>query len=224
MADLGNSTRSDRNKPAKHNFRYAYVLVLLSVNAVIRQLGSAMKMQRSHYAFVRRSQRRKNSTILIVSPTRVRSRRLRRSLHRRIAQSRRTGDVEIAGIGSLDLNVDRCGETEVENLGNHVRRLEVEGHSREFLRQLPAQRLDVRFRGSMVLLIQRYEDFSVEGTDVGSKAKGEVDGILGKADIVENQIQLIAWNHLTDVLLDLTEEDRRLLDTVPGMVRTCNRN
>ncbi len=126
--------------------------------------------------------------------------------------TQRTGDVEVAGIGSLDLNVDRCGETEVENLRHHVRRLEVEGHGREFLRQLPAQCLDVRFRGSMVL-IQRYEDLSVEGTDVGSKAKGEVDGILGKADIVENQVQLIGWNHLTDVLLDLTEEDRRLLDT-----------
>ena len=67
MADLGNSTRSDRNKPAKHSLRYAYVPIVskeksasrqLDVEhgycgstireAVIRQLGSAMKMQRSH--------------------------------------------------------------------------------------------------------------------------------------------------------------------------------
>src|ERR1700735_5585536 len=64
----------------------------------------------------------------------------------------------------------------------------------------------------MVLLIQRYKDLSVKGSDIRSKTEGEIDGILRQTDIVKHQIQLVGRNHLANLLLHPAEEHRCLLD------------
>ena len=67
-----------------------------------------------------------------------------------------------------------------------------------------------------MFLIQRDEDFSVEGTDIRSETEGEVDGVLRKTDVVENQIELVRRNDLANLLLDLTEEHGGFFDARPG--------
>src|SRR5262249_25888714 len=64
-----------------------------------------------------------------------------------------------------DLNVDRGGQAEVENLADDVRRLEEELHAREQRRQLLAQLLYVLLGGAMLFLVERNQDLRVRRAD-----------------------------------------------------------
>src|ERR1700733_7034555 len=114
-------------------------------------------------------------------------------------------DIEVSFIRALHLDIDGCGHAEVQNAGHHVGRLEIERHRGKGLGQRLAQMLDIGLRRIMVF-VQRNEDFSIEGTYVWRETKCEANWVLGKTDIVEDQIKLIGWDEATDLLLNLAEE------------------
>jgi len=63
-----------------------------------------------------------------------------------------------------------------------------------------------------MVLVQRNEDLSIESSHVRCEAEGEADRILGKTDIVEDQVELLRRDDTADLLFHLTEEHARLLD------------
>ena len=67
-------------------------------------------------------------------------------------------------IRAVDLNVDRRGQSEVQNLRDDIGGQKVEGDAGKLSRQLPAQIANV-VRGGMVMLVERYENVGVGRAD-----------------------------------------------------------
>ena len=117
-----------------------------------------------------------------------------------------------------DLDVDRGGQTEIEDLAHDVRRLGEEPQIGESPRQLLAERLEVLRRRTMRRL-HRHQDLPVRRPDGHVVAQGEVD-VVRQADVVGDHRQLVGRDHLADVVLDLLEIDFCLFD--PGAGRRAH--
>src|SRR5579863_3519763 len=114
-------------------------------------------------------------------------------------------------IPALDLNVDLRRDAEVEDLGHHVRRLEVEQDLWKILMQLGADLLDVG-AGRRVTFLERNEDLPVVDTDRRAVGEGKVIGPRRQADIVENQFEIARRDDAGDLFLNVVENLFRHLD------------
>src|SRR6185437_14381322 len=96
------------------------------------------------------------------------------------------GDLAIVGdIRAFQLHINGRGQAEVKNLGDDIRRQEVEGRAWKVARKGFPQRADV-IPGWMMVLFERDEDVSVACAD---KARGrmlEVHRAIGETDVVED--------------------------------------
>ena len=88
-----------------------------------------------------------------------------------------------------NLDVDRHGQSEIQDLRGDVGGLKVEGLLGERAAQPVAQEPFV-FLGAAGLL-QRYQDVPVGVGDIRGGAEGQVDAAGRKADVIENGIQLL---------------------------------
>ena len=84
------------------------------------------------------------------------------------------------------LNINRRGQSEVENLGDDVGWLEEEFHTGEAARQFLPQILNYFGCGTAALLAQSDQNFRVVGSDHTGIGVGQVDAGIGQADIVQN--------------------------------------
>jgi hypothetical protein len=100
-----------------------------------------------------------------------------------------------------DLNVDRRGQAEVEDLAYDVRRLREELDLREPVRQLVTKQFQV-FGGRAVRLLERHQDLAIGRSDRDTVAERQVDGIR-QADVVDDHIELVGGDDLADMVLDL---------------------
>src|SRR5277367_2024125 len=111
---------------------------------------------------------------------------------------------EVVGCDVLtdDLNVDRGGQSEIENLGDDVGGLEEKFDAGKTLRQLAAQAANVSRRGVMFFGVERDQYFRIARTDDSRVSVGEVDAGIGYADIVEHGLQLFLGNLVTQHSFD----------------------
>src|SRR5438270_2980040 len=72
-----------------------------------------------------------------------------------------SGEREIRGVESLNLDVNRRRQSEIQNLTHDVGRLEIEGQVREGLRQLLAHLRDI-FTHRMVTLLKSKENLTIK--------------------------------------------------------------
>jgi hypothetical protein len=117
-----------------------------------------------------------------------------------------TRHAQIGGaIVADDPNVDLRRQAEIEDLGDHVGRLEIEGHRRECGRQRLAEAAHVV--GSWgVALFERDQDRTVVDVDGGAVGESEVVWPLRHADVVDDEVAVTGRNDLADRVLDLLED------------------
>src|SRR6266403_1710962 len=118
-------------------------------------------------------------------------------------------------VESDDLHIDRRGQTEVQYLGDHVRRQERECRRRIAGRKFGAQLADEVRRGLMVL-VEIDEYVGIPRTDRRGSAVRQIDAAVGKSQIVVDAGNLTSWNHLADGCLDCIAKRRGLLYTGAG--------
>src|SRR6516162_1754242 len=93
-------------------------------------------------------------------------------------------------VGSRDLHVDGGRGAKVENLSDDVGGLEKELNAGKFGRELAAQFIDVVGGRPAGAGLELDEDLAVAGADGAGVAVGEIDSGVGKADIVEDGLQI----------------------------------
>ncbi len=112
------------------------------------------------------------------------------------------GDAQIPDAIVTDgAHVDRRGEPEIEDLGGHVGRLEIEQIGREGGRQYLPQLADI-VCGRGMTVVERDHDHAVIDCDRRAVGERPVIGPRRNADIVDDQVEVLLRDDLTDLVLD----------------------
>ena len=114
-------------------------------------------------------------------------------------------------IVSDDLNIDRGRQAKVENLRYHVGGQERERHTRKLLREYQTKLVNVVV-GGMVLRRQSHEDVSIRCAHRRRIAVGKIDAAVGQPYVVDDVMDFIGWNLLSNRPLDLIAEVGRLFN------------
>ena len=117
--------------------------------------------------------------------------------------------VVCAHIGAHDLNINRRGQSKIENLRHDVGGLEEELHPRKTSRQFAAQPAHVPRGGVMVFRIQRHQNLGVTATNHARTGVGEIDARVGNADVIQDRLQLLLRNLAAQDLLHFIAQTRR---------------
>src|SRR5258708_39002616 len=96
---------------------------------------------------------------------------------------------------------------------DHVRRFEVKRHARKLAWERTSQLLDIFVGFGMMFLVKRDENLSVERSDVGCKTEGEIECVLSHADDVEDQVELVGRETMTNLFLHPADLHAGLFDT-----------
>ena len=115
-----------------------------------------------------------------------------------------------------DLQVDRRGHAEIQDLADHVGRQEGEGGAGKLARQLLAHRLDV-VRRRRVVRLEADQDVGVLDADRPRIVVGHVDAADAEPDIVDDAVQLIGRDDLADRFADPVGELGGLFDPRAGL-------
>ena len=115
-----------------------------------------------------------------------------------------------AGGEAIDPDVDGRWQAEIEDLGLHVARLEIEEQLGKLLRQHLPQAARVLLRAEAARGFEADQDLAVGRGGGDVVAQHDVVG-LRDADIVEHDLDIVA-DHGADLPLDPAEIDARLLD------------
>ena len=124
------------------------------------------------------------------------------------------GDGEILGVidgRAGDLDIDRSGEAEVEDLGDDVGRGEEEAEFGELPGKFPAEGAHV-VGGGLVVLGEGDEDFAIRGRHDRAIGERQVDAAVGDAHIVQQGLQFGRGNGPADGVFNLGEIVFGLLD------------
>jgi hypothetical protein len=133
----------------------------------------------------------------------------------------RDGGVAVEVV-ARELDVDRRGQAEVEDLGDDVGRLEEKLDAGEALRQLRAQEAH-ELLGRTVPFLQRKLDLAVERTDRPALLYERLMPLFGTPRLSRIVSSWSFGHELTDRRLDVVGEARRLLDPRPVGARRCSR-
>ena len=119
----------------------------------------------------------------------------------------------------MQLHIDLRGNSEVQDLRDHVGGLKIKQHIGKFLCKCPPQRFDVVRRRRMPI-VERDQDLPVVHTDCGSIHESEIIDARGKADIIENEAKIAPGDLAPDLVLDVLEILLGALD--PGSRRRAD--
>src|SRR5260370_930055 len=100
-------------------------------------------------------------------------------------------------IATDDPKIDLRRQAEIEDLGDHVGRLKIEGDRWEGSWQYLAQPAHV-VGGRRVPFFERYQDHPVIDIDRRAVAEGEVIALLRHADVVDDELPVALRNDLSD--------------------------
>ena len=89
-----------------------------------------------------------------------------------------------------ELQIDRRGHAEVQNLADDVGGLKEELRAGKLLGQALAELVDVILGGHGVICFQTDQDFGIGFADHARIAVGGVDGAVEQADVVENAVEI----------------------------------
>ncbi len=107
---------------------------------------------------------------------------------------REIGLLIVAGDG----HVDGRGRAEIQDLGDDVRGLKEKLYPREPLRKFLAQRGDVSARGLAAHFLQLHKYLAVGRAKSSGIAVAEIQAAVRHAEVVEDRLQLVAWNSFPD--------------------------
>src|ERR1700730_15008764 len=116
---------------------------------------------------------------------------------------------------SADLNINRRGQPEVQNLIDDVRGLKVEDDIRILFMQHLAQTLPVRLRG-VVLLIQRHQELAVLHIRQAAIAKRQVEASVRNSNVVQYHRKLAGRDGLADSPFHSAEDPLYLFNARSG--------
>jgi len=114
-------------------------------------------------------------------------------------------------IGPDDLNIDRSGQSKVQNLGHNVHRHHIERHARVLVSQHAAQPLDILLAG-MMIAGQLHLDICVGGAYRRGGRVGKIQRGVRQADVVENRHHFVGRNLPADGLLHVIAKRSRFFD------------
>ncbi len=127
------------------------------------------------------------------------------------------GNVVIGlNVVSFDLNVDRRGQAEIENLGHDVGRQKIEGRPGKLAGKLLAKGTNILRRGVMVLA-QRHQHIGVIGAEYARSGVHQVVGTEWQADVVQNVIDFIRRHLFANGGLYQIGKLCRILNARPGL-------
>src|SRR3954466_14769914 len=106
-------------------------------------------------------------------------------------------------IATEHLNVNRGGQTEVQDLAYDVRGLEEEFRARKFQRQLFPKLLYIFGRWTMMLLVERNQNLGIRSSHCTARAVRGIDRAEGQSDIVDDGCQFAARNLFPQQVFDL---------------------
>src|SRR4029077_15338248 len=86
---------------------------------------------------------------------------------------------------SHDLDIDRSRQAKVQDLADHIRRQEGEGHTRKLFRECQAKVVNVVIRG-MVLGGKSHKNVGVRCADRSRITVRKIDAAVGQTDVVNN--------------------------------------
>ena len=115
-----------------------------------------------------------------------------------------------------ELDVDRRGQAEVEDLVDDIRGLEKELRAGKFARQIDAK-LALIIGGRLVARIEGNQDVAIGRADDAGVRIGQVDAAVGKAEVVQDAAEILRGNVLADRRLDLVAKLGRFLDARAGL-------
>src|SRR5665213_928237 len=113
------------------------------------------------------------------------------------------------------LDVDRSGQSEVQNLRDHGGGQERKCHPGEVFRQTQAELLDVFF-GRIVLRRQCHHNVCIRSPDWRRIAVREINAAVRQANIVDDAVHFGRRDFLPDRILDEITQKSRILDTHTG--------
>src|SRR5258706_15407115 len=119
--------------------------------------------------------------------------------------------MEILVVAADDLDVDRRGQSKVQDLVHHVAGLEIERAVRELFRENLAQPAYVLLGWDLVLGFQRYQDFTVSGKKRDVVAVREVGG-RRDADVVDDHVQILRIDRASDLDLHFRKNRARIVN------------
>ena len=112
------------------------------------------------------------------------------------------GDLIVGcGLAPDYLQIERCGQTEVQNLGRDIGRLEEEDRVREFFLQAFSKQ-DFIVASGMVLLVQRNQDFAVGAGDGRDIALRQTVPTVRNSDVIDDGGEFLGGQRLPDFTLD----------------------
>ena len=119
-------------------------------------------------------------------------------------------------IGAVDLNIDRRGQAEIQDLGDHVGGQEIEHRAGKLAVSFRPQRLNPLLR-RVVILFERNQDVGVRRADHAAVVVSRVDAAVGQAHVVDDAVQFARRNLPADRLIDQIADARGLLDAGSGL-------
>ena len=138
-------------------------------------------------------------------------------MHMRIHHTRNPSDflpdlsshVEVPGVVTGHLNVDRRRQPEVQDLRHNVRWLEIKQQRRKRTRQ-PLPQLRNIFRSRAVFaFFESDQNLAIEGADGGAIAEGKIERFGRAPDIVEDEFNFVRWDHAPEFLFNAAENELR---------------
>src|SRR5258708_14308451 len=113
------------------------------------------------------------------------------------------GNLEIwPRIAAGHLHINRSWQAEIENLIGDVCRFEENHRIGEFLVQSLAEPIGVK-RGRGVFRLERDKNVAITGPDGWTVAESQIEPAVGKADVIEDRVKLIAGNHVPDPIFNI---------------------
>src|SRR5258708_4182966 len=119
-------------------------------------------------------------------------------------------------VASFNLDVNRRGQAEIQNLGHDVRRRKIESGPWELPRKLSTKNSNIISGGGMVPA-QRHQHIGIVGSN---HARGGVHQVIGtewQADVVENAVDFFRRHFLANGRLYQVCKLRRILNACPGL-------
>ena len=110
-------------------------------------------------------------------------------------------------VRTVDLDVDRGREAEVERLGDDVSGQEIEGDAAKLAREPLAEAADI-VCGRVVFLFERDEDVGIGCAGEARAIVDVVDVADGQADVIENVVDLCGRYLFADLALHKIEQAR----------------
>ena len=120
-----------------------------------------------------------------------------------------------------DLNIERSGQTEVQNLGDHIDGQSVKLGAGKLLRKVGKQSCYILIR-RIVIRSQRNSDIRVRRTNGSRRAVRQIQTAVGQTDVVDDACYFLLRDLSSYFVIDQVAEPCRFLNPCASMSTNMN--